>query len=114
MNYGIPLVIVVTAIILIGGAYCAGTGEEIPPVTNEDNIKGNLDSGIVLVEYSDFECPACAAYSSFVKQLSEDFGDEIATLNDYSFRLDESKSQDNRWVHRPLFDWNKAEKRQDV
>lgn len=42
------------------------------------------------------------------------FGDEIATVNDYSFRLDDSKSQDNRWVHRPFFDWNKAEKRRDT
>ena len=40
-------------------------------------------------------------------------GDEIATLNNYGFRLDDSKSQDNRWVHRSSFDWNKAKKRKD-
>lgn len=35
-------------------------------------------------------------------------GDELATLNDYSFRDDPHKTQDSRWVHRPKFDWKKA------
>ncbi|WP_305981892.1 alpha-amylase family protein [Roseivirga thermotolerans] len=38
-------------------------------------------------------------------------GDEIAMLNDYSFLEDESKKDDNRWVHRPIMDWALAEKR---
>lgn len=41
-------------------------------------------------------------------------GDEIATLNDYSFRDDPEKKGDNRWVHRPYFDWERAEKRKDL
>ncbi|MFN8373432.1 MAG: amylosucrase [Anaerolineae bacterium] len=40
-------------------------------------------------------------------------GDEIGTLNDYSYEHDPSKSKDSRWVHRPLFDWQKAAKRHD-
>jgi amylosucrase len=38
-------------------------------------------------------------------------GDEIGTLNDYSYREDPAKSKDSRWVHRPKFDWQKARKR---
>ncbi|MEP0366016.1 MAG: alpha-amylase family protein [Cyclobacteriaceae bacterium] len=38
-------------------------------------------------------------------------GDELATLNDYSFENDPSKSADNRWMHRPKMDWKIAEKR---
>ncbi len=41
------------------------------------------------------------------------YGDEIATLNDYSFLDDNSKMDDNRWVHRPVMDWKRAEKRHD-
>ena len=41
-------------------------------------------------------------------------GDEIATLNDYSFRDDPEKKGDNRWAHRPYFDWERAEKRLDA
>ena len=31
-------------------------------------------------------------------------GDEIGTLNDYSFRSDPAKARDSRWVHRPKAD----------
>ncbi|MBF0470917.1 MAG: alpha-amylase family protein, partial [Gammaproteobacteria bacterium] len=39
------------------------------------------------------------------------YGDEIGTLNDCSFMSDEAKAGDNRWMHRPRIDWEKAEKR---
>jgi amylosucrase len=41
-------------------------------------------------------------------------GDEIATLNDYSYTEDPVKSTDSRWVHRPRFDWERASHRHDV
>lgn len=40
-------------------------------------------------------------------------GDELGTLNDYSYRSDQNRANDSRWVHRPCFDWKKAEKRHD-
>ncbi|MCK0161352.1 amylosucrase [Allomuricauda sp. F6463D] len=33
-------------------------------------------------------------------------GDEIGTLNDYSFKKDVSKKEDNRWVNRPMQNWD--------
>ena len=39
------------------------------------------------------------------------YGDEIGTLNDCSFMDDEHKARDNRWMHRPRIDWEKAERR---
>ncbi len=41
-------------------------------------------------------------------------GDEIATLNDYSYTDDPDKKADSRWVHRPTFNWERAENRTDV
>jgi amylosucrase len=38
-------------------------------------------------------------------------GDELGMLNDYSFEQDSSKSNDNRWMHRPMMDWEKANNR---
>ncbi len=38
-------------------------------------------------------------------------GDEIGTLNDYSYRDDPDKTRDSRWVHRPRADWERYEKR---
>ncbi|MGR9107978.1 MAG: amylosucrase [Gammaproteobacteria bacterium] len=39
------------------------------------------------------------------------YGDEIGTLNDRRFLEDENKAGDNRWIHRPNIDWDKAELR---
>ena len=38
-------------------------------------------------------------------------GDALGVLNDYSYTDDPNKSNDNRWVHRPKIDWDKAELR---
>jgi len=40
-------------------------------------------------------------------------GDETGTLNDYSYRLDPTKIDDSRWVHRPRTDWTVMEQRHD-
>jgi amylosucrase len=36
------------------------------------------------------------------------YGDAIGTLNDDAYLADTSKSHDNRWVHRPTMNWDKA------
>lgn len=41
-------------------------------------------------------------------------GDEIGTLNDYTYRDDPAHERDSRWVHRPRADWEKYEKRNDI
>lgn len=41
-------------------------------------------------------------------------GDEIGILNDYSFRNGPAKLKDSRWVHRPVADWSKFERRHDA
>jgi glycosidase len=38
-------------------------------------------------------------------------GDELATINDYSYRDDPTKVRDSRWVHRPAADWTAAGQR---
>jgi protein-disulfide isomerase len=39
------------------------------PVTATDHILGPVDAPVTLIEYSDFQCPACELYYSMVKQL---------------------------------------------
>ncbi len=41
-------------------------------------------------------------------------GDEIGMLNDRQYLDDSEKLGDSRWVHRPLFDWERAELRHDA
>jgi len=40
-------------------------------------------------------------------------GDEIGTLNDYTYRDDPAHERDSRWVHRPRADWEKYTRRND-
>jgi amylosucrase len=40
-------------------------------------------------------------------------GDEIGTLNDYSYRDDPAHMHDSRWVHRPKTDWEAYANRKD-
>lgn len=46
-------------------------------ISQSDWFKGNKESKIVLVEYSDFQCPACGYYYPMVKKLNEELGDKI-------------------------------------
>jgi amylosucrase len=39
-------------------------------------------------------------------------GDEVGTLNDYSFASDPCKAGDSRWIHRPKTDWSWRERLQ--
>jgi len=40
-------------------------------------------------------------------------GDEIAMMNDYNYEKDTEKVGDSRWIHRPRFDWKRAEQRRE-
>lgn len=78
--------ILAAVLILLGvmGAVRLATNKTITggdlsrPVTEGENIKGSGEK--VLVEYSDFQCPACAAYAPAVKQLISDLGGEVKVV----------------------------------
>ena len=40
-------------------------------------------------------------------------GDELGTLNDLTYLDDPERASDSRWLHRPRFDWDRAELRTD-
>ena len=42
-----------------------------------DRIKGNKDANVTLIEYSDFQCPACGAYYPIVTKLNLELADKI-------------------------------------
>lgn len=47
-------------------------------VSADDHIKGVADSSVILVEYSDFQCPACATYHPIIGQIIDEYQDRIA------------------------------------
>lgn len=38
------------------------------------------------------------------------YGDEVGYTNDYAYQNDSGKSYDNRWMHRPMINWDKNHK----
>jgi len=46
-------------------------------VIETDWIRGSAEASVTLVEYSDFECPACAQFQPTVKGVVDELGDKI-------------------------------------
>lgn len=46
-------------------------------VNDQDWSVGGANAPVTIVEYSDFQCPACGAYYPVIKQLSAAFGDQL-------------------------------------
>ncbi len=56
-----------------------GSAVVLAPVTDDDHIRGDLDKAkVILVEYSDFECPFCSRHHPTLVQIVEDYGDDVA------------------------------------
>ncbi len=49
----------------------------VPEVGDKEHLQGNKDAKITLVEYSDFECPFCGRFHPTMKQVMEEFGDDV-------------------------------------
>lgn len=45
-----------------------------------DHLEGNPNAKVVLVEYSDFQCPACALYAPAVKNLMSKYGQKVQLI----------------------------------
>jgi len=54
----------------------AGTRLAIP-LSDHDHVLGPASVPVTLVEYGDFECPACGAAHPVVKQLLRGIGDQV-------------------------------------
>ncbi len=54
----------------------AAQGSEQAPrmVTEDDYIRGNPNAPIIMIEYSDYDCPFCKQYHTTMKQVMDDFG----------------------------------------
>jgi len=70
----IALILVVGSVIYsknISSSYNEGVDASVV------HIKGNPDASVVLTEYSDFQCPACASFHPVIVDVMNQFGDEI-------------------------------------
>ena len=59
-----------------------GTAEELLDLSEDvdparDHIRGPEDAPVTLVEYGDYECPYCGQAEVVIRELLDDFGDEL-------------------------------------
>jgi len=94
----------------------------VPPITDDEYVKGSKDAKVVLIEYSDFECPYCAKHTETMNQVISEFGDQIAVVFRHfplSFHANAQKAaeaaecaglQGKFWeMHDELFELNEAQ-----
>lgn len=55
------------------------TSKTLAPVTDSDHVRGDLKKAkVVLVEYSDYECPFCSRHHPTMVDIAEKYGDDVA------------------------------------
>jgi protein-disulfide isomerase len=86
-RYALPLIIVGVIVVLIalmfvGGSsspnYAGGDATEQP--ISQEWVRGNASSTVKLIEYTDFQCPACTAYYPMLKQLETKYATSVAFI----------------------------------
>jgi protein-disulfide isomerase len=60
-----------------GGGSSSQPTLSVNTVASSDQTKGNKEAKLILIEYSDFQCPACGRYYFLLKQLNQEYGDQI-------------------------------------
>ena len=54
-----------------------GNGGNNAPAQTTNHVKGQNKAGVTLLEYGDFECPACKAYYPVVEQIVAKYEEDI-------------------------------------
>lgn len=62
---------------ILGGAILFGKKDTNVNGVQSSHIYGNEQSTVTLVEYGDFECPACYGFFPLVKQIKEEYKDRL-------------------------------------
>ena len=90
-SLAVPIAIVIAGLLIGGAVYMSGKSGTstsgnanalaraqrditIPPVTESDNILGSANADIVIVEYSDTECPFCRNFHNTLQTVVKDYG----------------------------------------
>lgn len=81
------IILPVGILAIVGGAVGAGvllSKQSTTPVSlrgndisDTDHVLGSAEATIELIEYGDFQCPACAAYEPILKRLTQENGDWV-------------------------------------
>ncbi len=90
-SLAVPIAIVIAAGLIAGAIYLSGgktptapvagtagteeTETTFRPVDDTDHIRGNPNAPILLVEYSDYDCPFCKNFDDTMQQIMREYGE---------------------------------------
>jgi protein-disulfide isomerase len=74
---GAGLVLFVGNVLTRNDSAGVATQFDMPVDVESEWIKGNREAEVTIVEYADFQCPACATAYPVVNDLLEEYGEEI-------------------------------------
>ncbi|MDP2736480.1 MAG: DUF3098 domain-containing protein [bacterium] len=79
------ILIIAVAIIAIGfilmakeGKAPQNNGQTVVPINEADHVWGDVKAPVQIIVYSDFECPFCVRFAQTMKQIEENFKDNVA------------------------------------
>jgi len=76
-------VVLALALFVVGAVWAVKSDDTIEPqditlpAGSEGHFKGNAEAKVVLLEYGDFQCSACASIEPMVQQIVQEFGSQI-------------------------------------
>lgn len=71
------IVLVFGGILLTSNNKKSGSGDTKAVSSITNHVEGNLNSKVTLVEYGDYECPACESFYPVVQQVHQKYNDTI-------------------------------------
>jgi len=108
------------------GSFAKGLLFNYNPATNDGRINGTcaslagLEKGLIEKDENEIDLAIRRVLLMHSVVLSVGgipllyLGDELGTVNDYSYQADKFKAEDSRWVHRPYFNWDRAASRHET
>jgi protein-disulfide isomerase len=93
-KHTIPLAILAAGVLIAGAIYFGGNSGSyvakkkvdtasaasitLPKVTEKDHLYGDPNAQIIIVEYSDIECPFCKVFHGTMKEVVDSYGGKVA------------------------------------
>jgi len=86
----LPVAIIVAGALIAGAVYMGSSKEAAPvantankdikvlPISDKDHVIGSPNAEVVIVEYSDTECPFCKVFHNTMKQIMAEYDGQVA------------------------------------
>ncbi|MCB9799104.1 thioredoxin domain-containing protein [Candidatus Nomurabacteria bacterium] len=71
------IILLIWTLVRLGGG---ASTKLVSNISEQDQIKGNPEASLQIVEYSDFQCPACKSYYPIIKQIANTYGEDVAVV----------------------------------